>query len=150
MITVVFIRNTHKNDTMKMQGGDSMHNVLFVDDDAILRMTAADFFAAKGTQVITAASGDEALTELERTRFDLIILDVLMPGANGFEVCKEIKRLCNTPILFLTALGSENDCLKGYESGACDYVVKPYHLSVLYEKCEQIIARYRGEQGNGH
>lgn len=90
-----------------------MHNVLFVDDDAILRMTAADFFAAKGTQVITAASGDEALTELERTRFDLIILDVLMPGANGFEVCKEIKRLCNTPILFLTALGSENDCLKG-------------------------------------
>lgn len=127
-----------------------MHKILFVDDDSILCITAAAFFSAKGVQIITASCGEDALKQLEETRFDLIILDVLMPGTNGFEVCKDIKRLCNTPVLFLTALGNEKDCLMGYESGACDYIVKPYHLSVLYEKCEQIIARYRGESIKDH
>lgn len=127
-----------------------MNTILFVDDDLILCMTASTYFSAKGTRIITASCGDDALKQLEKMRFDLIVLDVLMPGANGFEVCKEIKRVCNTPVLFLSALGNEKDCLAGYKSGACDYIVKPYHLSVLYEKCEQIIARYRRENKNDH
>lgn len=122
-----------------------MDSILFVDDDAILRMTAEAYFSNKGVRIVTASCGEDALNKLETASFDLIVLDVLMPGMNGFEVCREIKRLCNTPVLFLTAMGSENDYLEGYESGACDYIVKPYHLSVLYEKCERIIARYRGE-----
>lgn len=127
-----------------------MRSVLFVDDDAILCMTAKSFFSAKGIEITTAGCGEAALKEIEKTRFDLIILDVIMPGENGFEVCRDIKRLCNTPVLFLTALGTEKDCLMGYESGACDFIVKPYHLSVLYEKCEQIITRYRGEHNKNH
>lgn len=127
-----------------------MDSILFVDDDAILRMTAETYFSNKGVSIVTASCGEDALNELENTRFDLIVLDVLMPGMNGFEVCREIKRLCSTPVLFLTAMGSENDYLEGYESGACDYIVKPYHLSVLYEKCGRIIARYRGENGKDH
>lgn len=127
-----------------------MKKILFVDDDAILRETAFEFFSANGFETATADCGDSALEKLQNERFDIIVLDILMPGQNGFEVCREIKRLCNTPVIFLTALGNENEQLKGFSCGACDYITKPYHLSVLLKKCERIIKMYRGENRTGN
>ena len=127
-----------------------MQGVLFVDDDKVLRETAYDYFSANGIEIVTASCGEDALEKLYHGRFDIIILDVLMPGQNGFEVCREIKRLCDTPVLFLTALENEKEQLNGFASGACDYIVKPYHLSVLLRKCEKIIKMYRNENENNY
>ncbi|MDE6659218.1 MAG: response regulator transcription factor, partial [Eubacterium sp.] len=74
----------------------------------------------------------------------LIILDVLMPIMDGLNACKEIRKTSNIPVLFLSALGEEHDFLNGYSSGADDYIVKPFPLSVLHEKCLAMIKRYKG------
>ena len=100
-----------------------------------------DYLVSKGFQIVLASDGEEALTAAFAQVFDLIILDVMMPGINGIEVCREIRRQQNIPVLFLSALGEEEDLLTGYEAGADDYIVKPFPLSVLFQKCMAMIRR---------
>ena len=76
--------------------------------------------------------------------FDLIVLDVLMPNKDGLTACKQIREFTDIPILFLSALGQEENLLKGYKSGADDYIVKPFPLSVLCEKITAMIKRHKG------
>ncbi len=121
-----------------------MFKILFADDEAKIRETVKDYFGAKGVEVHTASDGITAVEMAQETEYDLIILDVMMPGCNGLEACKRIRKFTKAPVLFLSALGEERDLLGGYSSGADDYIVKPFPLSVLFEKCNKMIRRYRG------
>lgn len=125
-----------------------MYKILVADDEKKIRETIKDYLEAKGFSIILAKDGAEATTKAADEALDLIILDVLMPNLNGIEACKEIRGFSDVPIVFLSALGEETDLLKGFGAGADDYVVKPFPLSVLEQKCRQMIRRSKGaEQG---
>ena len=125
-----------------------MYRILVADDEKKIRETIRDYLEAKGFSIILAKDGAEAVTKAADEALDLIILDVLMPNLNGIEACKEIREFSDVPIVFLSALGEETDLLKGFGAGADDYVVKPFPLSVLEQKCRQMIRRSKGaEQG---
>ncbi len=121
-----------------------MFSVLVADDEKLIRESIKDYLEAKGYSVKTAADGESALDLFYENNFDLVILDVMMPNVNGFEACRAVRRSSNLPVLFLTAMGQETDYLKGFECGCDDYIVKPFPLSVLYEKCKSLIKRYKG------
>ena len=121
-----------------------MFSVLVADDEKAIRESIKDYLEAKGYSVKTATDGESALELFYENSFDLVILDVMMPKVDGFDACRPLRRASNLPVLFLTAKGQEADFLKGFECGCDDYVVKPFPLSVLYEKCNSLIKRYKG------
>ncbi|MBQ7295411.1 MAG: response regulator transcription factor [Clostridia bacterium] len=121
-----------------------MYKILIADDEIKIRETMKDYLTAKGFDVILAKDGQSAVYSAEKESFDLIILDVLMPNKDGLEACKEIREFTDIPILFLSALGQEENLLDGYKHGGDDYIVKPFPLSVLSEKITAMINRYRG------
>lgn len=121
-----------------------MFSVLVADDEKAIRESIKDYLEAKGYSVKTATDGESALELFYENSFDLVILDVMMPKVDGFDACRAVRRASNLPVLFLTAKGQEADFLKGFECGCDDYVVKPFPLSVLYEKCNSLIKRYKG------
>lgn len=122
-----------------------MFSILFAEDEKNLRGAVTEYLTAKGLKVTAAANGREAVDSFYGEVFDLIILDIMMPQLNGFEVCKIIRRKDKSvPVLFLTAMGEERDYLNGFESGCDDYIVKPFPLSVLYEKCMNLTKRCKG------
>ena len=92
----------------------------------------------------TAVNGDEACALVDRNRYDIIILDIMMPGKDGREVCRYIRKKYDVPVIFLTALGEENDIIDGYEVGADEYVTKPYSTKLLLVKVNALINRYHG------
>ena len=118
--------------------------ILIVEDEPHLREVLCDYFRSKGDCPAEAADGLQALELIAQADFDAILLDIMMPGLDGFAVCRAVRREKDTPILFLTALSDEEDKLYGYELGADDYVTKPYSLSVLYAKTTALIRRSRG------
>lgn len=121
-----------------------MLKILVCDDEIKIRTTLYDYFTAKGFSVTVASDGREAVEKAEEKDFDLIILDVLMPFMDGLTACKEIRRFSDTPVIFLSALGEEEDLLKGYKLGGDDYIVKPFPLSVLTEKIIATVNRHKG------
>lgn len=121
-----------------------MYKILVCDDEVKIRETFRDYLSAKGFDVTVAADGREAVISVEKDKFDLIILDIMMPVMNGLDACRLIRRITDTPILFLSALGEEQDILDGYKNGCDDYIVKPFPMSVLVHKCNAIICRYKG------
>lgn len=119
-----------------------MFSILFAEDDDQLRKTIVDYLRAKGIKVLPARNGSEAVDSFYDNDPDLIVLDVMMPIMNGMEVCRIIRRRNKTvPILFLTAMSQERDYFNGFKCGCDDYIVKPFPLSVLYEKCMNLIKR---------
>lgn len=119
-----------------------MFSILFAEDDDQLRKTIVDYLSAKDLDILPARNGSEAVDRFYDNDPDLIILDIMMPIMNGMEVCKIIRRRNKTvPILFLTAMAQERDYLDGFKCGCDDYIVKPFPLSVLYEKCMNLIKR---------
>ena len=111
--------------------------LLIVEDSPELLEAAGDFFREEGSglwDVVTASDGNDALAKVNSDNFDLMILDIMLPGASGFDICKAARKTSDCPIIFVTALGSENNILKGYETGCDDYVVKPFSLRHLYAK----------------
>ena len=121
-----------------------MYKILICDDEIKIRETFRDYLSAKGFDVTLAENGKEAVSITDKNDFDLIILDVMMPVLNGLEACKLIRRNTDTPILFLSALGEEQDVLDGFRNGCDDYIVKPFPMSVLTQKCTVMINRYKG------
>ena len=119
-----------------------MFSILVADDEKAIRESIKDYLEAKGYSVKTATDGESALELFYENSFDLVILDVMMPKVDGFDACRAVRRASNLPVLFLTEKGQEADFLKGFECGCDDYVVKPFPLSVLYEKCNSLIKRY--------
>ena len=119
-----------------------MAKILIVEDNEELLNLVADFFEDKGSfEVDAAPDGNRALSLISEKEYDIAILDIMLPGANGFEVCKALRGKSQCPIVFLTALGNEDNILKGYEIGADEYMVKPFSLKVLYAKCLALLSR---------
>ena len=102
------------------------NRILIAEDEPKLREVLCDYFLSKGDAPFEAADGLQALELAETEEFDAILLDIMMPGLDGFAVCRAVRRRKDTPILFLTALSDEEDKLYGYELGADDYITKPY------------------------
>ena len=121
-----------------------MYKLLIADDEIKIRETLKDYMTAKGMNITLAKDGREAVEKAETETFDLIILDVMMPVLDGLGACREIRSFTDTPILFLSALGEEEDLLQGYKNGADDYIIKPFPLSVLFEKITAMIKRSKG------
>lgn len=120
-----------------------------MEDEGRIREIILDYFTAYDMACDVARDGIEALACIKGKDYDVMILDVLMPRLDGFALCKEIRKKSNVPILFLTALGSEEDTLKGYALGADDYVAKPFSLAVLLAKTRALIRRGHGEDPSG-
>ena len=128
------------------------YKVLIVEDLPELLEAMSDFYREKGAglwKVMTASDGNDALDKVNCNEFDLMILDIMLPGASGFDVCKAARSKGDCPIIFVTALGSENSILKGYETGCDDYVVKPFSLKQLYAKSLGLLKRSKkAEEGD--
>lgn len=122
--------------------------VLVADDEIKIRETISDYFTAKGISVVTAENGKAAVDKFYENRFDMVILDIMMPVMDGYEACRQLRGESDVPVLFLTAKGQEQDYLKGYNIGCDDYIVKPFPLSVLYEKAVYMMRKYRGLDKN--
>ena len=119
-------------------------HILVVEDENRIRDIIRDYFTAHGLDCDLARDGEEALDLLRDHDYDAMLLDVLMPNLDGFSVCRVVRAKSRMPILFLTALGSEEDVLQGYALGADDYVTKPFSLAVLLAKTRAVIRRSRG------
>ena len=118
--------------------------LLIVEDSPELLEATSDFFREEGAglwDIVTASDGNDALAKVNSGSFDLMILDIMLPGASGFDICKAARKISDCPIIFLTALGSENNIIKGYETGCDDYVVKPFSLRHLYAKSLALLKR---------
>lgn len=120
-------------------------HLLFVDDDAALLRLLSAWFEQAGYGVECAPSGTEALKSLIRTRPDVVILDVMMPGLGGFETCRLIRRLRpEVPVVMLTARDQSADEIAGLRIGADDYVRKPFEFDVLEARIQAVLRRRRG------
>lgn len=124
-----------------------MDTVLLVEDEQRIRDIVRDYFTAHGVACDLARDGLEALDMLRDHDYDAILLDIFMPNLDGFGVCAAVRRKSAVPILFLTALGGEEDMLRGYALGCDDYVTKPFSLAVLLAKTGALIRRSRGMSG---
>ncbi len=115
--------------------------VLIIDDDADLLHLVGLLFKKAGAQIFTAHDGLEGVSKLFLNRPDLIILDVMMPGMNGFEVCQRIRQMSDTPIIMLTALNHEQEMLHGLEAGADDFLSKPFNPEILLARARTVLRR---------
>ena len=109
--------------------------ILVVDDEARMRKLVKDFLVRKDYEVIEAADGEEAIDLfVEHNDFDLIILDVMMPKMDGWEVCREIRKFSKIPIIMLTAKSEESDELLGFELGVDEYISKPFSPRIWWQE----------------
>ncbi|WP_274528481.1 response regulator transcription factor [Paenibacillus piscarius] len=121
-----------------------MVKILVVDDDPHIRELVEVFLRAEGlTEVYSAADGLEALQMLEETSADLAIIDVMMPKMDGWELCRELRKHYDIPILMLTAKGETSQIVKGFELGTDDYLVKPFEPPVLIARVKALLKRYQ-------
>lgn len=121
-----------------------MSKVLLAEDDKVLRDVTAAFLSKNGLTVDSTDNGNIACGLVEKNHYDCIILDIMMPGKDGREVCKFIRSKYDVPVIFLTALGTENDIVEGYEIGADEYITKPFSTKLLLLKINALIKRYQG------
>jgi len=123
--------------------------IMVVDDDEIVARTIERTLRAGGFQVVVVHSGVDALRSARRNPPDLMVLDVLMPGLDGYEVCRQVRSdplLNNLPVLFLTAKGKEEDRIVGLQAGGDDYLGKPFNLDELYLRVRAILRRTQREE----
>lgn len=120
-----------------------MNRILIVEDEAPMRRALHDMLAAEGYRVLEAADGPSGLERVIHEKPDLVLLDVMMPGLDGFAICKELRRLVNlTPILILTAKGVVEDRVTGLDCGADDYLVKPFSSAELLARVRALLRRH--------
>lgn len=121
-----------------------MYRILIAEDDDTLRNILEMFFSKNGFETDAVSNGTDACSYADKNRYDIVILDIMMPCKDGREVCKFIRGKYDVPVIFLTALGSEDDIVKGYEVGADEYISKPFSSKVLLAKVNALISRYHG------
>ena len=118
--------------------------ILVVEDDAHIRTGLIDVLESEGYQAVAAADGKQALALAAQQKFDLVLLDIMMPGVSGYEVCREIRgKDARTPIIMVTAKGEEVDKVVGLELGADDYVTKPFGVRELLARVAAVLRRSR-------
>lgn len=116
--------------------------ILLLEDDLTLNETISDYFVELGFEIISAYDGEEALSYIYESNFDLLLLDINVPNKNGFEVLKEIRDQGNkTPAIYITSLNSIDSLEKGFNSGCDDYIRKPFELKELFLRVNTILKR---------
>ncbi|MCQ2531224.1 MAG: response regulator transcription factor [Saccharofermentans sp.] len=126
-----------------------IHKYLIVEDSTKIREGVCEYFEmmSQGSIMMDqAATGTEGLAKIKENKYDLVILDIMLPGASGFDICKELRKTSDCPVFFLTALGNEENILKGYEIGGDDYIVKPFSVKELYCKAEALVRRMKSQE----
>ena len=119
-----------------------MRKILIIEDDESIAELERDYLETSGFQVEIASTGEEGLTKALIENYDLIILDLMLPGIDGFEICKKVRETKNIPILMVTAKKEEIDKMRGFNFGADDFIVKPFSPSELVMRVKAHIARY--------
>ncbi len=120
-----------------------MTQILVVDDDPHIREMVGHFLQQEGWNVVEASEGEGAMRVLEETQVDLVILDIMMPGMDGWTLCRELREHYEMPLLMLTAKGETSQIVKGFELGTDDYLVKPFDPLVLIARVKALLKRYR-------
>ena len=120
---------------------------LLVEDDDRLAALTAEYLERYGVAVVRVADGDAALREAARVAYDVILLDLMLPGCDGLDVCRQVRARADTPILMLTARDEEADRVLGLELGADDYLVKPDSARELLARIRAAVRRARGQAG---
>ncbi|MCD7892648.1 MAG: response regulator transcription factor [Erysipelotrichaceae bacterium] len=114
--------------------------VLLIEDEKLIRMFIVEYFNKQNAQVIEACNGYEGLDYMDES-IDIVLLDIMMSGIDGYEVCQLIREKSDVPIIFISALSEDDNKLKGYALGADDFISKPFTPSLLYAKCEALLKR---------
>ena len=120
-----------------------MYRILVVDDEVRIRSIIRKYAEFEGYTVVEAGDGMEAVHLCRKEKFDIIILDIMMPELDGFSACREIRKSTQTPIIMLSARGEEYDRINGFECGADDYVVKPFSPRELMLRVEAVMKRVK-------
>lgn len=129
------------------QTENDVSRVLVVDDNPEIREILHILLGGEGYEIKEAKSGADALKITKEQQFDLIILDIMMPGMDGYHTCMEIRKTSNAPILFLSAKTQEGDKMLGFSSGGDDYLAKPFSYNELVSRAKALIRRYQVYQG---
>lgn len=134
-------------DTVNEAGGATVAEILLVEDDADVRRFVRERLRAAGHRITEAGTGEEAIELANRQRFDLVVLDVELPGIDGFAVLRSIRRTSTVPVIMLTGAAQEADRVLGFEIGADDYVVKPFMPRELVARVAAHLRRGRSTAG---
>jgi two-component system, OmpR family, response regulator len=121
--------------------------VLIVDDDGQIRQLLAGFLKENGLDVALARDGVEMRAALGQQAIDLVVLDLMLPGTGGLDLCRELRRTSSLPVIMLTAKGDETDRIVGLEVGADDYLAKPFNPRELLARIKAVLRRSRGDAG---
>ncbi len=121
--------------------GREATRVLVVDDDPTVREVVVSYLKAAQHEVVEAADGESVAAIVRDSRVDLVVLDLMLPGIDGLEVCRRLRATSDVPVIMLTALGSESDRVVGLERGADDYVTKPFSPRELVLRVESVLRR---------
>ncbi|MDR0615533.1 MAG: response regulator transcription factor [Synergistaceae bacterium] len=119
-------------------------NILIIDDDEDLISLLEEFFRSEGFKCLGAGSGDEGLQLFRNGAYNIILLDVMLPGRDGFEILKAIRDISSVPVIMLTAKGDPIDRVLGLEFGADDYICKPFHMRELSARIRAVLRRANG------
>ena len=124
-----------------------MYKILLVEDDKNIQEMLCDYFYEKSCKNIVidvACDGQTGVEKVYENSYDLLILDIMLPYMDGFEICRDVRRYSDVPIMFITARCDQEDILNGYALGCDDYIVKPFSLPVFYNKVNALIKRSKG------
>jgi len=119
--------------------------ILIIDDEAKIVEICQDYLKAAGFQVVTALDGDIGMEKARKEKPDLILLDLMLPGIDGLDICRELRKESNTPIIMLTARVEETDKLIGLEIGADDYITKPFSPREMVARVRTVLRRVQGD-----
>ncbi|MDF2607885.1 MAG: DNA-binding response regulator, partial [Bacillales bacterium] len=119
-----------------------MKKILIIEDDSSIAELQRDYLEAEGYQVDIESSGESGLQRALTEPYDLFILDLMLPNVNGFEICREIRKEHDVPIIFVSAKKEDVDKIRGFRLGADDYIVKPFSPSELVARVKGHISRY--------
>jgi DNA-binding response OmpR family regulator len=120
-----------------------MGKILIVDDDLHIRELIKVFLSNEGFEVYEASDGVEALSKLEAVKVDMVILDIMMPNMDGWQLCRELRESYDIPLLMITAKGETNQKIRGFELGTDDYLVKPFDPLELVVRVKALLKRYQ-------
>jgi two component transcriptional regulator, winged helix family len=119
----------------------NMYKVLIADDNKQIVSILSEYCKKNNFTVSTVFDGEEALKEIEKNKFDIVLLDVMMPKKDGFDVCRETRKFSNVPIIMITARGEDYEKIMGLEIGADDYIVKPFSPGEIIARINAILRR---------
>ena len=123
------------------------YQILLIEDDLQICEILTDYLEAQPENVFLvrcANDGQEGMEQIVEGQYDLVLLDIMLPEMDGFSLCRELRRISDAPIIFITARGREEDKLRGYQLGCDDYLVKPFSLAVLHAKMLALLKRAKG------